>query len=281
MTRFKILNTYDARNEISKIDDYLLKMKPVERRLKCKANQDVELDQFVLFLRDCVLEPTKENHNKLTIAINQLKRLVEKYNLHTPSVINIIKTDGRDEWNSAYTRGNSIVLPSKKLDFYSEEDLVKLLVHEYFHVISRFNPGLRRNLYGLLGFVEIEDGLVPSSIMDRTLNNPDALILTGIANEKNQLEVPLITIKSDNVDDTKDILESIRIEVYLEGEKKLVDIEEAPVVKSSLMINVSHIQHPEETLAENFTHLLAQSGEIENTKLLNQMSKILRNDIKK
>lgn len=282
MTTFKILGVEEAKALISNVDDYLLKMKPIERSLKLNTIDFISLEAFTSHLSTCVLEPTENDYEKLNITIDRLHRLIEKYNLQDPPVINIIKTDGRDEWNSAYTRGNSIFLPSKKLDSYSEESLVELLVHEYFHVISRHNEALRKQLYQLLGFHEIESSLVPATILDNTLVNPDAMIMTATklsAAMKDQLAVPLITMKCGSVDSSKDIVESIRIEVFLLDEKKLMRIDEVDEVSERLKINVSSIQHPEETLAENFTHLVVGASSVENTELLNQMSAVLENNI--
>ncbi len=85
-----------------------------------------------------------------------------------------MKTTGEEEFNSAYTRNRSIVLPESFTLPADERGNFFLLAHELFHVLSRENPAQRHALYALLGFERLAKFEYPPELEERRLSNPDA-----------------------------------------------------------------------------------------------------------
>ena len=75
----------------------------------------------------------------------------------------MIKTTGREEGNAAYCRGKAIVLPASKLQLPPNR-LQRLLMHELFHLLSRQDPQLRKQLYGIVGFTPCDPIALPASM---------------------------------------------------------------------------------------------------------------------
>lgn len=275
---FIVLGKVDGKEKIRIIDDYLKAMKQFERSLKMGVDTNITLDEFRTFLKENVCEWTNEEKRKLNYSINKLKSQLKALNIFSPNKIYIIKTSGKEEWNSAYTRNNLILLPEKKISSYSYEGLFELLSHEFFHIYSRFNKNNRKRLYELLSFKFIEDNVIPDEIKELCLVNPDALqeVYIEVSYKNKLVKVsPLIMIKSKNVDDTKDILESIKIKLFVIDSGDIIDAEEINEYIEKISVNTNNIQHPEETLAENFTYLLTEKYDIPNNNFLEKMKKIL------
>jgi len=276
---FKILDRSCARAHLGKVDAYLTEMKPIERSLKMGLSRNVSLDEFVSFTEDCVCDWTDEEREKVRNAAEKLSDCLSTYNVNELKIINIIKSNGKEEWNSAYTRGNSIILPVKKVAKYSDEKMFELLAHEFFHIYSRYNTEKRRSLYKLLEFDIAHVFSVPREIKALTLVNPDAMevVYTEILLEEEFVTaIPLIMIDGDNVDDSKDILSSIKIKLYLFESGKLVNANDVPEFIKKLKVNIDHIQHPEETLAENFTYLMTKNRDLEYSDLLDEIERIMK-----
>jgi hypothetical protein len=80
----------------------------------------------------------------------------------------MVTTTGLEEFNAAYVRNKSIVLPRERAaldgpvagddrrDFF-------LLAHELFHLLSDENPARRHELYALLGFQRFAKSSIPAS----------------------------------------------------------------------------------------------------------------------
>lgn len=276
--QFIVLNKEDGKEKISIVDDYLKAMKPFERSLKMSVSDNITLEEFITFLKENVCEWTSEDKRKLNISISKLKSRLEELNISIPNQIYVVKTSGKEEWNSAYTKNNIIILPEKKIANYSDEGLLELLSHEFFHIYSRFNDIYRKKLYGLLGFRFIENNIIPIKIKELTIVNPDALqeVYTEVRYKNNIVKVsPLIMIKSNIVDNTKDILESLKIKLFIFNSEEVINAEEINEYVKKMCINTNNIQHPEEVLAENFTYLLVGKNDIPNTKFLEEIKMII------
>lgn len=136
-----------------KVDDYVLAMHPSERALAMKSAEPVSQDAYLRFLADNVLAWTGDEREKLTTAMRILDAWLDACRINAMGCLILIKTTEKEMYNCAYTRSNAIILPESKLQAYSDPvDLAKLLAHEYFHILTRTFPGLRSELYRLIGF---------------------------------------------------------------------------------------------------------------------------------
>lgn len=120
-----------------------------------------------------------------------------------PSTVHLVKTTGQEEGRAAYTRHHdTIVIPANKLESLqmpspdsdplfpqsSTDPLRALLIHEFFHLISKNNPLLREHLYHLVGYEQLPNAVampdVPWPAPDSatrlpamTITNPDTPVL--------------------------------------------------------------------------------------------------------
>ncbi|WDV46432.1 hypothetical protein PV797_01745 [Clostridiaceae bacterium M8S5] len=275
---FIVLNQSKGKEKIGVVDDYLTAMKPFEKALKMDTNNNVNLNQFIEFLKENVCEWSKDEKNKLKTCLDKLKGKLGEIGINMNKNVYIIKTSGREEFNSAYTRENMIILPQKKIN-YDIDRLYGLLAHEFFHVYSRLNEIKRAKLYKLLDFDIINSIDIPTDVKAYTLVNPDAMATVSVKVKYNNSQVkvcPLIMIKGKNIDVNKDISKSLRIRLYIIDSGEVVDAQNVSGYIEKVSINTDDIQHPEETLAENFTLILTKYNIAENKELLEGMLKIMR-----
>jgi hypothetical protein len=117
--------------------------KEFKKRLKLIDSKYSE-QEFLTFLENCVLEWSTEDCRKIDIVMKIIDSKFYNLNIEVPKII-FVKTNGKDEWNSAYTRMNCIFLPVNKLK-NSVEKLIRLIIHEIFYIISRKDSLLRDKL---------------------------------------------------------------------------------------------------------------------------------------
>jgi len=78
-------------------------------------------------------------------------------------------TTGKEDGNAAYTRDSTVIIP-----ITHRKDLKDTIAHEMFHVYSKNNKEKRPDIYGIIGYKEIEEIEYPRKFIDRKLTNPDA-----------------------------------------------------------------------------------------------------------
>ncbi|MEW7863970.1 hypothetical protein [Aeromonas diversa] len=140
-------------------------------RLK-KADYD-DAD-FRRLLESSVLNWTDDERAKLNACMASALSGYGTLSLFIPETIGLIKTNGQEEPGNAYCRNdNNIVIHPAALT-REPARLTRLLIHELFHLISRNNPVLKERLYNTLGFFKGEELLLPDSLADATITNPDS-----------------------------------------------------------------------------------------------------------
>lgn len=106
-----------------------------------------------------------------------------------PAKIQLIQSSMQDEGGAmGYTRENCIVLKEKVFE-NDALSLRKLLLHELFHVISRYNPELRKDLYHILGFSICNEIELNDSLRNIQIANPDAPFKDSYIRLKHQEEI--------------------------------------------------------------------------------------------
>src|SRR4029079_1614722 len=85
----------------------------------------------------------------------------------------LVRTTGKEEGGAAYPRGNLIALSMHVLND-PKQNLVELISHELFHIISRHDPALRNQLYKAIGFEECAEYSFPAKLASRRITEPDA-----------------------------------------------------------------------------------------------------------
>ena len=206
--------------------------------------------------------------------VGRLSDAMNGLHLHVPN-IDLIKTSGEEEFDSAYTRRHSIMFPESmtSLPATDARRAYFLLAHELFHVLSRTDPLLRDDLYALLGFKAVDGFEYPAELEDRRLSNPDAFeylhTLTVQSGTESVDVMPVIqsllplneVIQLPNFFDALDIVllsvDAGTGEALRDGNGDLIKYNFGNTNWVPLMLrNSSYIIHPEEILADNFATLM-------------------------
>lgn len=134
-------------------DDYFKKLNNFNRQLRVGTEQTITPAEYAAFAAGQTLDWTPEEKARLTRLVEKFSPKLEEYQLKlSPSYLNLIKTTGKEDFNAAYTRGNAIILPQEVFD-QPDHVLAHFLLHELFHIYSRFLSEERRHaLYAVVGY---------------------------------------------------------------------------------------------------------------------------------
>jgi hypothetical protein len=89
----------------------------------------------------------------------------------------MLKTTGAENFDVFYTIGEAIVYPQTNFRFVRipprRQQLEETLAHEYWHILSRQDEALRDEAYAVFGFEPGKNLVIPRSIAERRIHNPD------------------------------------------------------------------------------------------------------------
>lgn len=198
-----------------------------------------------------------------------------------PDTIILVALNGRHFGpTGVYTRGQAIAIPMHVLKTTDSEEFRDIMYHEMFHILSRIHEPLGAELYGLIGFEELNAPIVfDSSDQSMILLNPDGLrdnytISLELADTVLQV-IPVIYSKVDHYKPEWETffqyLDFQLIPISNHGDHyRAVSIDEAKQLNQMELMsayfdritqNTQYIIHPDEILADNFMYLF-QSEEI-------------------
>lgn len=244
---------------LAKEDAYLMAMKNWEFAAKTDGRIKT-LEAFRTFLSGQVLEWTPSETERLNGIIASIcSRFTEKLSIGlSDGRFGIIKTSGLDEWKSAYTRENNIVLPVNKLETYDDEALEKLIIHEVFHLLSRYNEATRSALYEVLGFSRISLDESMCDVLKTRLVNPDALDMKwAMPLENGDWCMPIIFLEDGRLEfEAGDIFDRIAFKLLILDKPlqsgRVVEREDVAEFEKAFGKFGFGAHHPEELLAELF-----------------------------
>ena len=222
-----------------------------------------------------------------------------------PPKIELIKTKINHYGpNVYYTREDAIILPDNIFTSPSVDAQVPVMLHEIFHILSRYDEEFRDKMYALIGFEKYSEDLVmPKEIFDRILTNPDGVsreyaITLKDENGVEQKAIPLILSSQERFKPSMSTFFAyLSFDLY-----PLVKIAENQVTlglnsqgASALSVghnanffqqikdNTQYIIHPDEIMADNFMMavLANKNGSFDNfseegTQLLKEVLEILK-----
>lgn len=278
-------------------DAYIQAMHPREWALKMQTRDPVTEDDYLAFLARNVLEWNASERARLECAVQTLNARLAEQQIPLVESIIFIKTTGDEEWNSAYTRSNAIILPERKLRNYPDPlALLRLLAHEVFHIVSKRRPQLRTTLYESLGFRRIESGSLefPETLKTRMLTNPDSPYsdhyLTVSYQGKPTHIIPITVLREQltTVDSAQDILESLQTQFLIieqkDGKWQTAWGNEGPLCLEphqvtgwpDLLGSSPDMEFdPEEILAEQFAGFLTEEHKLPLTDIRTTLKAIL------
>ena len=228
MITYSFADREEAKAILLARDDFLKAQKPWEWSLKMegetpspaagKKPEVFSLEDYLGFLSGSLLEWQKEEKVRIEQALEGINSRCLSQGISLSERIQLVKTSGREEWGSAYTRGRGVILPEGKLAGYkTAESLGALLAHEIFHVVTRFNKTLRKALFGLIGFSCTPGGEVqiPVNLPVRVMTNPDSplrdywITLEYLGQEVDLVPLQMLKADLETVDNSRDILSSL------------------------------------------------------------------------
>ena len=255
-------------------DRWARQLSDFEMGARQKTTVPTNLTEFLDFAADAGRDWTSLEKASWQALVGKLSDAMNGLNLRVPT-IDLIKTSGEEEFDSAYTRRHAIMFPESMTSLPASDPrrAYFLLAHEVFHVLSRTDSLLRDDLYALLGFKTVDGFEYPAELDGRRLSNPDAFeyqhALTVQSGSGSVDVMPVIQsllplneiIQLQNFFDALDIVllsvDAGTGEALRDGNGDLIRYNFGNTNWVPLMLrNSSYIIHPEEILADNFATLM-------------------------
>jgi hypothetical protein len=198
-----------------------------------------------------------------------------------------------------FTRERAIFIPKNEL-YEGNRALLPVMLHELFHLISRYNPALRTELYALIGYQRLDAPLhFPAPLLERRLLNPDGIdhnYAIELPDHTGQTKryISIITADTAGAYPDKRYIDYIDFRLYpllptdtgYTVKPQGLPPEAAPGFFEQVGDNTGYIIHPDEILADNFVLLVLRKAGPKNyaarplsekgEALLRQMEAVLR-----
>ncbi len=291
--RFIFASLEQARAILSTRDEFIRCLSPFDRAARIRTKALASEGDFLRFLELSAQEWQPGEIEKVEAALKSIHPRLARYGLNFPPEIYLVKTSGAEEGESAYTRGRAVILPPRKLGYADPRAFEKLLVHEFFHIHSRYNSDWREALYQAIGFTPCNEIELPGDLRLRKITNPDA----PFVNHKIQVvfqnqayeAAPVIYAKSDYDPRLGGSLFSYLVfqllalepigerwaPACLGNEPLLLDLSQINGFYEQVGRNAGNITSPEEILAENFTRLVFGERDAPSPEILVRVSQVL------
>jgi len=294
---FVILNDLEkAREILLTTDEYIEGFSQFDFHSKMQTTKNVTAEEFKAFQASCVLPWTEEDIKNWKMIIPMIRENFQVFSrLPLPNVIYLNLTSGKEEADAAYTRGrHGIFLPRNMVNWFG--DVVGLLLHETWHIISRNlrynNPQLRHDIYACIGFKPMGHLLEFPSELPK-ISNPDAPLLehyiTVTLSDNSVINVlPIIFSKIQQYDPNVHrsffslmVIKLLVVKQNSDGQWVIDRINQPHLRDISGMPkdfwdqigqNTSYLIHPEETIADNFKYIFSPPDNFPNPEIPEKIS---------
>jgi hypothetical protein len=272
--RLKFADIHRGRHILGHRDEWAKQLSGFDLGARQKTAEPTTLNEFLTFAAGSGVAWTPEEEAAWRVVVAKLSAATTGLDLHVPN-IDLIKTNGREEFDAAYTRETAIMLPQSMMSRPTTDPrgAYFLLAHELFHVLSRVDSRLRDDLYALLGFKTVKGFEYPWELESRRLSNPDAFEYLHTLSVQAGLErvdvLPVIqsVLPLNEVITVPNFFEALDIvllsvdtrtgKVRRDSNGNLIKYNFGNTNWVPLMLhNSSYIIHPEELLADNFATLM-------------------------
>jgi len=281
----------EAKARLAKRDVYVKNLSPFDRAAKINKAGPVSTEQYLAFIQNQTLEWNNADKKKLGQVIAAAKPKLAKFANHLPERIHLIKTTGNDEGSAPYTRGVSIILPERFIR-QSIKNLERLFYHEIFHIVSRHNPKLRDELYRTIGYEKCGVVSLPEDMMSRRISNPDAPVIEHCIRVSKDGEsrwcAPVLFSRTPKYNPktggTFFRYLQFRLMAIDRKTSKAVMKDGKPILWNHGAVegffeqigrNTDYVIHPEETLANNFIHLMTEKQDLKTPEIPRKIEAVL------
>lgn len=266
-TNLQFLSKSSASKNLATSDEFVSRLSKFDMSARMKTDRMVLKDEFVTFVASSTLDWSDDDILKVTEAFDSVKTQLKKLKISLPNEIAVILTDGKEEGNAAYTRGNSIILQRDKLS--SGVELQRLIAHELLHIFTRNNPSVKDRLYQIIGFHAVNELEFPDALIHRKITNPDAPLnnyAIKVAYNNEQLWVsPILFSATETYIPSKGgaFFDYLQFKLLVIADDKgakrnnpekprILDVSQVSGYFEQIGKNTNYIIHPEEILADNF-----------------------------
>lgn len=188
-TQYQLLTVEAARTQVvqDSSEGYFEKVMPLEMSIQLQQQRSDEprtslLPDYRNFLQEDVQPFTPAEEVAVRAVMDRAFELCRAIDPNLPlPTIHLIKTKGEYYGPSVfYTRDNAIIIPAPMVpdDPKGNNDgFLSTMLHEIFHIYSRYNPEKRDALYARIGFDKLDNLQLSEFLQRRVLYNPDGVDL--------------------------------------------------------------------------------------------------------
>lgn len=258
------------------VDGFFSQITALDMSIQMKKNytdRPTALKAYQKYLRTEVMDFTTDEKLFMVRLFEEAKKMCDTLSPRIfPGGMRLVKIRpnhyGRDVY---YTRGNDIMIPANIFETMDADSQLPIMLHEIFHIISRYQPEVRKEMYSLIGFTKAKTTPIASSpLAERLLTNPDGVTMDYVQNLGNEVQetvvIPLIKSKFKEFSkDRTSFFEYLDFDLYevKDNNGKLniladgnaattVELKKTPNFFTQIKDNTQYIIHPDEIMADNF-----------------------------
>jgi hypothetical protein len=290
---FLFADRAQARAVLGARDDYVQATGDLERSVALRSTEAVNEERFAARLADQALAWNGNEQRLLEPLLARLEQFVSGTKWRRPDRILLVKASRELLEGSPHTRANAIILPESELD-RGQENLVYIVAHELFHVLSRADAALREELYAAIGFRRCARVELADPLRGLRITNPDAVesrhaIRVRVGDRATEA-LPFVHLPAGKFDRRAGFVANLTVS-WLPVERSAGRCVVAPGATSlrpeqmeglyeQIGRNTAYIMHPEEILADNFALLFILSAaetpkQVPSPELLQRMKRIM------
>lgn len=245
-----------------------------------EKNRDEQIQIYKAYIAADVQNFTENEAFILKKEMKYAMEMVYKVfpNIQLPSQINLIKTESKNYGKTVfYTREDNIIIPAPQIHLGNEKLLREVLIHEIFHIYTRFNPDKKEKLFAVIGFNKIDSVVFSSFVQERVMYNPDATnyhyAIDLKVKGKSIKAVPIIYSNYPTYERGVPFFQHIVFQLFpiekINDSSSIYKInvpnvglnpESLSDFKQQIGKNTNYIIHPEEVAADNFKLLILSKG---------------------
>ena len=292
-TQIRFATATESRLRLGTRDDFVAALSAYDRSARTGRRGAVTENEFLEFAAGQALDWQPAEIAKLSLSVAKISERLKPLQLPLPREVWLVKTTGREEAETPYTRGNAIILPQQYLNVAADE-MERVIIHELFHVISRHVPERRNALYAIVGFRDCGPLAWPPELEPRRITNPDApdnrYCITLQRDGAPLTFYPVLFAKEESFDPAlhgtyldRLIFKLMAVmgsgTTWIPGRAGttlvLLDAGNVPEYFSAFGLNTRYIIHPEEILADTFVLLARGERKVRTPRILEELERVL------
>jgi hypothetical protein len=289
--KIKFASTDKAKELLTQEDEFTKSWSQfdIDSRMHKKNSTKEELFSYI---SEQTRDWTLDEQNKIQSIIESINKQILKqdFKIDFLDEIFFVKTTADEEGGAGgYTRANYVVL---KEDVITQPigELKQIIVHELFHILTRNNPGFRKEMYQIIGFELMNNVEYPANIKDYRITNPDApqidsYIRVKVGGQSKECMMILYSTKDYKGGDFFKYLnvgfmslrgDSIKTVDYKDNEPVIYTFKQVTGFFEQVGKNTQYIIHPEEILADNFAFAILNKSGLPNPEIVDAIKTKLR-----